>query len=1146
MTNPLFPSTPQSRIPTPGHSRKMSMNATASSPASTPSSNTSGRNFRALRSLLPFAPNKNATPVSPSATLPFQHIGQNSGGGTAIKSPFASFGTVRRSMNLTREKEKGKGRDVERERKMSLSSALPVISIEHPSMTMEVATPIRKSMSLTTLEREKPLPDAPIDEMGQFRRASNDRTVTRSSVHSPDSELSSISGTRSGSSIQPWELENSTEDITSTVPATADLSTIIEADTSGISKHIPSTTHSSPSLPSSRFPSVSPANSPIHSKRSSPSDSPLLPVQQLPIRPSHPPKSNSSFMPSPSPSPFSPVSSDADVDTGNDSSHLELDFSTSQITSQVASAMNSAPGSWDDARVVDVDESFVLDQHEQEEDHTERRRIGTRQTGSLIINMDTVDPQLAALLSPHKIPPGRLPSPGLAGDEENNTIIIPKPIRASGSSSSSVLLPKENPKRPQQQSSLPRLRPKIFTANTSPADTGSSSSKHPSPVFQTNVFDSEAHTQNPQQGRDGLLGAGSASTSTLPMTASSSPASISPTASASAFTSTAKSPSSIASSSRTQRSASGSTTGRGHMRMLTSPSPSASTTTLDPAFVLRKDGRRQQRDRDRDRPHLGIGLGLPSGAGAASSPSGSPRLEGRGSFDSSPHLGMGLGTGTSSPRQFVNEHGGRGSLDESFSPRRPSPGPGFSASTPFNMRRQRRRSMSVDDRNTPMRERSGSAISSTRAYLAQTEERPGSSLSSGGRTDWLGPRTAKAFRAAGLLDGKESSPDTGSISGHLGMQRYGSLRGTRAPSRAAFSDAGLSASGRRRGSGSYFSLGGSGGSGSVQSPTDSPTMTVNSRERAPSTAPTSVSSHSHREREDELTAMKEKHATETSALLSALSDSQRTARVLRDENAELRERIQQLERISDLNERLAVENEQLREGLGELEEDNKRLRRVVGELKVQMRLGEMRLSGSLSAGSGVTGNGERRLYGSLGRHTGSPLRPRAESPPSPEAPPTATKDSFDFSADLDDFKPTSTPAPPRSKRYEVEEDVTSTSSSSHVRRYSSASSNFPAPPPEMTMLMQEDHDSQGYSSTSSYEPGSPTIGVPLSKRPAHRRDASITSISPTTANFSMMSGGTGSPRSLCLRPEHEQHLGDMDSLDLGHRSDDGEEENEDW
>ena len=47
------------------------------------------------------------------------------------------------------------------------------------------------------------------------------------------------------------------------------------------------------------------------------------------------------------------------------------------------------------------------------------------------------------------------------------------------------------------------------------------------------------------------------------------------------------------------------------------------------------------------------------------------------------------------------------------------------------------------------------------------------------------------------------------------------------------------------------------------------------------------------------------------------------------------------------------------------------------------------------------------------------------------------------------------------------------------------------------------------------------------------------SISPTTANFSI---ATGSPGSLFLRPEHELLLDDMESLDLGVRGVDLDQE----
>jgi hypothetical protein len=52
--------------------------------------------------------------------------------------------------------------------------------------------------------------------------------------------------------------------------------------------------------------------------------------------------------------------------------------------------------------------------------------------------------------------------------------------------------------------------------------------------------------------------------------------------------------------------------------------------------------------------------------------------------------------------------------------------------------------------------------------------------------------------------------------------------------------------------------------------------------------------------------MKERHATETGALLSALSDSQWTTRVLREENNELRERLERLGDLEVVNEDLKI------------------------------------------------------------------------------------------------------------------------------------------------------------------------------------------------------------------------------------------------
>lgn len=90
--------------------------------------------FRALRSLLPFGSSKNSTPSSTASP-------------NTSRSPFANFGSVRRSMNVGRE----------RERNNSLSNeATPVISIDRTPLD---DTAIRRSVSLSRLE--KPLPRHP-------------------------------------------------------------------------------------------------------------------------------------------------------------------------------------------------------------------------------------------------------------------------------------------------------------------------------------------------------------------------------------------------------------------------------------------------------------------------------------------------------------------------------------------------------------------------------------------------------------------------------------------------------------------------------------------------------------------------------------------------------------------------------------------------------------------------------------------------------------------------------------------------------------------------------------------------------------------------------------------------------------------------
>ncbi|KAF9007239.1 hypothetical protein BDQ17DRAFT_1351679, partial [Cyathus striatus] len=94
------------------------------------------------------------------------------------------------------------------------------------------------------------------------------------------------------------------------------------------------------------------------------------------------------------------------------------------------------------------------------------------------------------------------------------------------------------------------------------------------------------------------------------------------------------------------------------------------------------------------------------------------------------------------------------------------------------------------------------------------------------------------------------------------------------------------------------------------------------------------------------------------------------------------------------------------------------------------------------------------------------------------------------------------------------------------RRGSTTSSVFHMPPSNMTMLMNEDPSPvlEGRSAnasevSASFHAPSKSVG-----------SSNGVSISPTTANFSMV---TGSPGSLYLLPDHEAFLGEMESLDLG-------------
>ena len=112
-------------------------------------------------------------------------------------------------------------------------------------------------------------------------------------------------------------------------------------------------------------------------------------------------------------------------------------------------------------------------------------------------------------------------------------------------------------------------------------------------------------------------------------------------------------------------------------------------------------------------------------------------------------------------------------------------------------------------------------------------------------------------------------------------------------------------------------------------------------------------------------------------------------------------------------------------------------------------------------------------------------------------------------------------------------------SSGHLRTHSTSSSVFGAPPSNMSMLMHSSSntDDEGFLDADETRrdlrphPPPPSAG-------GHEGDASagnVSNVSPTTAGFSMSQ--PGSPGSLRLRSDHEDHLGDMESLHLDHDSD---------
>ncbi|RDB18214.1 hypothetical protein Hypma_000455 [Hypsizygus marmoreus] len=1219
-----------SSIPSARRTSTSAIPITSSSPntstaASSPHAPTSIPSFRALRSLLPFRPHKPTTPIS-STVAPTPHV--------ASRSPFAHFGTVRRSM--------------QRERMASLSLHIsPVISIDRSTerLQSEEEPPlIRRSVSCSKLD--KPLPGKPGERVGEGDSNEfhdGDDTVVFTGQRAPMLRMPSPGP-----------------------PISADLSTILEADTSGISKHIPSA-------------------------------------------------SESSRAPSPSPSPFAP-GTPADACTPPDTDTSALDLSTTHLTMQVLDAI-MAEDSHTARQWLNADKAVIVDEADEVKDSRDAGPNGT-------FNLSSLEPDLAALLSPIRLSSSshtsKSSNPHLNSKSSANGLLNTKNLTITPYPPPSTLPPSQTKlKQPIDFTKLSPASPHFPPSPSSPSHEFT-----PGGSVSSGSMKALSRSRLPRQSTSSLprLKSQHQPSASLSISGSGTQASgmdefgktqhgplPSPLASSTSASHLKANPSPTSSTSRrlvsqpllSSSTGSGSnakalfgngtsspkfatpftrSTSTSGTTTLTTPTTStnASTSALLPSPSLTPPSTSATASVSEWGETIKLNV-----ESASPSRHGTPPIPPRASFDTLPLALSRGGSARGSTREggsldyqrplmmddltvSPSRHGSdytygspsvsaspsayetpaRPSLDTALAGGRPPlhPDPQVQAHLHTSSTRTRKRSMSVQERfarvlggSAREREHRGDEfVAGTTSEFGEADRRPSSSLSGRGgayarstsgigagppMTEWLGPRTVKAFRAAGLLDGeRDMHSSSGSGNGSV-LGRFASLRNTppsgggtaseygyggyggggsgRAPSRMAFSEAGSGStfaggSVSRRGSGSGSALYSYG-------LMESPTFTVSSgsrdrgeRERdtprSASTAPTSVSGSSfafmgrERERSDqELAELKAKHTLETGALLSALSDSQRTVRVLREEVGELRERL---------------------ERLGRVEMENETLREVVGGLKGEVR--ELRGSfvGSAGVGAGVSGKGNGR-FGTWnhmhlpGRRSGlsMPLyvdedeerdrndgvgwgtRERQDGP-APELHKSRTSnyvfnsgiagkrgvqheerrhlvpqhhDDLDLDDPLSGPLSSSTPA------------AVSKIAHARRRRPSTTSSIFPVPPPNMTMLLHDheheddddDDDTDGSftmnmnskrftgtkSASGAHSNGAASTGGRGTSASGHAHTSSVKSISPTTASFSM-SMATGSPSSLFLKPEHEVHLGDMESLDLGRRR--SEDEDDEW
>ncbi|KZT66212.1 hypothetical protein DAEQUDRAFT_813747 [Daedalea quercina L-15889] len=720
-----------------------------------------------------------------------------------------------------------------------------------------------------------------------------------------------------------------------------------------------------------------------------------------------------------------------------------LDLSTSKVTSEVLQAM----GGTGPDRTQGWLNGIVVDDHDPEPGRDSLAESGVTGDGDASFNLSELDPDLAALLSPNRlVSSGTVPPSQSAAD---NLLPPPSPTKESSVSAS----PSESPRRPAfsrtpPRSSPPRepepLRmPKSRTAPNLPSTVSAN------PRLNRSVSDRPA-IQRLQSDSPPLA---------VPSTAR-------------AMSHSPERPS-IVTEGRQRDSLDHYSSRRPHTgtgpgeSSMSAPRGSAISRLLSPA-------------------RLGPHVASPRNPSRPPSRS-SPRV----TQDAPPSPGFSRPSSAAGLPSSRSQPAARSSLDV-----RPGPDESMQAATPL---RYRKRSLSVVE--------GGQSTLARREYPRAHAMRP--------TTEWIGPQTAKAFAAAGLLD-QSYVRDRDSMSlGRRTPSRFSTTRSSiddsrsrYVPSRMAFSEAG-SINSWPRGETPSISRRGS----IVRTPTLTATVselggleTPRTTLSAASTAPTSVSASSHLQ--SEYQSLQERHQVETGALLSALADSQRTAKVLREENTQLRDRLAEVEFK-----------------LVEAMEEIQRLQHAPPpSAPHSSRVGHPRYASVAAERPNRVGSRSPRKQSFL-RESESP----EDSPPHSSLEHSRTV----LPANRPELGPYLD-----SRRFD--------------NRMSTSSSLLPGPPSNMSMLMHEealsaagspsgDH-SVGFSSRPP-SPASPTLVLaklsngPITISRDEKMGPEPGNISPTTADFSMV---TSSPGSLNLRPEHELHLEDMPSFDLNpEREDDG-------